>query len=106
MVSLDEPVKDNSNLRQFYAMAEIRDAVVAELATALDEFPPMASYHEGYAIILEEVDELKKEVWKSKTDAWYKSRGYSTVPKEPKERMRAEALQIAAMAMRFALELT
>lgn len=49
------------------------------------------SAHEGYAILLEEVDELKAEVWKSKHD---------------KKEMRAEAIQVAAMAVRFVDELT
>ena len=62
--------------------------VLEELARARASFQPMASAHEGYAILLEEVDELWDEVKKS-----------------PKKRdpgaMRKEAIQTAAMAIRF-----
>lgn len=49
------------------------------------------SPHEGYAVLLEEVYELWDEVRKSKHD---------------KELMRKEAIQVAAMAVRFIDELT
>jgi len=49
------------------------------------------SAHEGFAVLLEEVDELKAEVWKSP-----KRRDYAA--------MRTEAIQIAAMALRFLVD--
>lgn len=62
--------------------------VVDELERAQSAFGPFHSAHEGYAVLLEEVDELKVEVWKS-----------------PRKRdvaaMRREAVQVAAMALRF-----
>lgn len=62
--------------------------VLEELARARASFPLMASAHEGYAILLEEVDELWDEIKKS-----------------PKKRdlaaMRKEAIQVAAMAIRL-----
>ncbi len=64
------------------------DDAVRELQGAVRRYGPMASAHEGYAVILEELDELKAEVWKS--------------PKKRDMRaMRAEAVQVAAMALRF-----
>lgn len=48
------------------------------------------SFHEGYAVLLEEVDEVKAEVWKSKHD---------------KELIKKEAIQVAAMAVRIVDEL-
>jgi hypothetical protein len=58
----------------------------AELARAEAQHAPMHGAHEGWAVIFEEVDELWDEVRKKKPD--------------PKA-MRKEALQVAAMALRF-----
>lgn len=62
-----------------------------ELARAQDLHSPMASAHEGYAVLLEELDELWEEVRKKHPD---------------KQRMREEALQVAAMALRFVHDVT
>lgn len=59
--------------------------VMLEFNTAVNKFPRFASAHEGYAVLLEEVDELWDAV---KANA-------------PRERLRAEAVQVAAMAIRF-----
>lgn len=65
--------------------------VVRELATARERFKPFNSAHEGYAVLLEEVDELWDEVKKKPAD-------------RDRKLMREEAIQVAAMAMRFVLE--
>ena len=67
--------------------------VAEELRTASNKFKPFASPHEGFAIIKEEVDELWDEVKKQYTA-------------RTSENMRAEAKQIAAMAIRFMIDLT
>ena len=41
---------------------DVLEAVRAELAFAMAKFKPMRSGHEGYAIILEELDELWQEI--------------------------------------------
>lgn len=69
---------------------ELRD-VSEELDRALRKFGKFHNAHEGYAVILEEVDELKTEVWKRQK-------------KRRPARMRKEVIQVAAMAIRFALE--
>ncbi len=69
------------------------DAVMTELETARDRFPAMSSEHEGYAIILEELDELWDEIKKSPS-------------KRDKAALRREAIQVAAMALRFLEDLT
>jgi hypothetical protein len=66
--------------------------VRAELASATRKFPPFRSAHEGYAILLEEVDELWETIKDNKDEdaIW---------------RQRDEAIQVAAMAVRFLLDL-
>ena len=64
-----------------------------ELATALVAYSKFNSAHEGYAVILEELDELWDEIKKRPNAV-------------SKERMRRKARHVAAMAIRFMLELT
>lgn len=63
--------------------------VMAELQRARGLHAPMASAHEGWALILEEVKELFDEV---------------IVREQNHARMGAEAVQVAAMAMRFLID--
>lgn len=60
--------------------------VMKELQFAESKFPPFNSYHEGFAIIKEELDELWEEI---------KSKG------RKKDNLYKEAMQVAAMAIRF-----
>ena len=66
-------------------------AVEHELEGATRRYGPFYSAHEGYAIILEEMDEL-----------------WSIIKRKPDsvklEEMREEAIQVAAMAMRFLID--
>lgn len=63
---------------------------VRELERAIANHPsPMCSAHEGYAVLLEEVDELWEEVKKREPDMVH---------------MRKEAIQVAAMALRFLMD--
>ena len=64
-----------------------------ELRKAMGKFPPFHSGHEGYAVIKEELDELWEEVKKKQ----------STPGRA--EAMYKEALQVAAMALRFMVDL-
>lgn len=70
--------------------------VAAELEQARTNHVPLNSAHEGYAVILEEVEELKSEVfWGRKTrsdEKWV-------------QEMKKEAVQVAAMALRFLLDI-
>lgn len=72
---------------------EIRDpspavvAVVDSLAKARAKHPTgIRSGHEGYAVILEELDEVKAEVWKNEPD---------------RAALRKELTHVAAMAIRM-----
>ena len=64
------------------------NAAVLEATRAAGKWPPFNSAHEGFAILLEEIDELKDHVWRNQ-----KSRDIAA--------MRQEAIQVAAMALRF-----
>lgn len=68
------------------------EAVALEVNTATKNWPPFNSAHEGFAILNEEFDELKAHVWTNQ-----KRRDLLA--------MRKEAIQVAAMAMRFANEI-
>ena len=59
-----------------------------EVMRARQKFRPFNSAHEGYAVLLEEVEELWQEVKRKQSS-------------RDLERMQAEAVQIAAMAIRF-----
>ena len=61
-----------------------------ELERVISKFPDFNSSHEGYAVILEELDELWSAI-KSKDIGPYE--------------MTTEAVQVAAMAMRFLVNL-
>ena len=67
-------------------LAEVR----AEIARAVAKHPPMNSPHEGYAVILEELDELWEEV--------KGNRGRDLSALE-------EAVQVAAMGVRYVADL-
>jgi hypothetical protein len=63
--------------------------VARELERAQGLYAPMHSGHEGYAVILEEMYELWEEI---------------RLRNPRKDKMRAEAIQVAAMAMRFIVD--
>jgi len=66
-------------------------AVTREYFSACSQHPKFNSAHEGWAIIKEELDELWEEVRKKKIS-------------RSKELMEKEAIQIAAMAIRFIVD--
>lgn len=68
---------------------EILTIVRFEVEGAENHFDPFNSAHEGYAVILEEMDELWQEIKHGK----------------PGLSREMEAVQVAAMAVRFLLDL-
>ncbi len=62
-----------------------------EVRTAKEKWPPFNSAHEGFAVLKEEVDELWDHVKTNQRDRDVFA-------------MRQEAIQVAAMAIRFANE--
>lgn len=85
-----EPWEDD----QEWETATPADPVLMEIhdewSFAREKFGPFYSRHEGFAVLHEEFDELKAEVW-------------ANPEKDPEclDRMRKEAIQVAAMALRF-----
>ena len=70
------------------------DDIVTFYIKARQKHAPMRGPHEGYAILLEEVDELWAEVKRWQPDA------------PNRDAMRKEALHVAAMALAFLSEVT
>jgi hypothetical protein len=70
-------------------VVNLADEARVELGRALGLFAPMHSPHEGKAVIEEELDELWQHV-KANTGGGAEA--------------RAEAIQLAAMALRYALD--
>jgi hypothetical protein len=68
------------------------DEMSHETRRAKSKHPPIHSVHEGYAVLLEEVEEFWDEV-RMQTDA------------RSKENMRKELVQVAVVAMRIAEDL-
>lgn len=65
---------------------EIYKRILGELERANYKFPKFNSYHEGYAVLKEEVDELWDEIKQRNVD---------------KIKLRDEAVQVCAMAIKF-----
>jgi hypothetical protein len=78
-------MNDNDRLTQLFTDVRM------EHQRAISKFPPFNSAHEGLAIIEEEFEELKAEVFKKK-----EARSYPN--------MKNEATQLADMALRFILD--
>ena len=66
----------------------VGNEIIEECIQASGHYPAFNSAHEGYAIILEELEELKAEVFKKQS-------------KRDMKQMRKEAIQVGAMALRF-----
>jgi hypothetical protein len=75
------------------AERRLMDEVLTELRKATNTHGHFHSGHEGYGVIAEELDELWDDVKAAKASTSYP------------EQTRREAIQVAAMAMRFALDL-
>jgi NTP pyrophosphatase (non-canonical NTP hydrolase) len=73
-------------------IADVLAEIGSSYAKARGKHAPMRGPHEGYAVLLEEVDELWDEV-----KAWQPD-------DQNAEKMRKEALHVAAMALAFLLE--
>lgn len=66
---------------------EANDAILQEYYRARKKFPALRGPHEGYSVILEELDEL-----------------WEAVKNNDPKHARKEAMQVAAMALAFMVE--
>lgn len=79
----------------FLSIERLANEAGRELARAREKFPrQQASAHEGFAVLAEEVDELWDLVKLNPKKAGLSDDEY-------RAKMRAEAIQVAAMALRF-----
>lgn len=85
-----EKAKDDERKAKNERVRSVIEKVRNEVHSASAAWPPFNSAHEGYAVLLEEVEELWAHV---KTNQ----------KKRDIEAMKKEAIQVAAMAIRFAV---
>lgn len=71
-----------------FKVLDIGTEACQELERATEKYGPFASSHEGYAVLKEEVDELWDAIKRN----------------ESPQKKREEAIQVAAMALRFVLD--
>lgn len=72
-------------------LTKATNLVTNEYFKAISNYPPFTSAHEGLAVLWEEFEELKIEVFKN-----HKTGDYKLIQKE--------AIQVAAMAIRFIID--
>lgn len=90
LASLDAQIMDYAITMDIRAAIDkITEGVKEELYASITHHAPMITPHEGWAVLKEEVDELWDEVKLKNPDP---------------VKMRKEAIQVAAMAMRFLLD--
>lgn len=93
-------------------MDKLPGLVAEELEEANRRYPPFASAHEGYAVMLEELEETKEAIVEVELDMerlWECIRSDSTQLMAPwskhiahdAQKVAAEAVQIAAMAKKM-----
>ncbi len=86
------PLSDVQHGARLEAVRMVMREIEQELLRAIDMHSSFNSAHEGYSVILEELDELWVEVKKAKSK------------RNPVD-LHDEAVQVAAMAARFVMEL-
>jgi hypothetical protein len=89
-VHLFRSASDNGQIVEgiYMTLDDALHATRAEVLRATAKFGPFNSAHEGFAVLLEEVDEL-----------WDEVKGNN------KSLAREEAIQVAAMAVRFLMDI-
>ena len=83
----------NPSLRRYMA-STIAEEVKREIDRSEEKYGPFHSLHEGLAVLREEYQELEQEIF------WDYQRNGNT------DNVRREALQVAAAAMRIAMQIS
>ena len=107
----------NQNKSMITLKSETAEAIKNELESIPERYhKPFNSNHEGYAILLEEVRELENEIFFGEkplkkqilenSDGFSKEEIQCAVQRAHNERIKKEAIQVAAMAVRIIQELT
>lgn len=81
-----------AKIKKEAALQDVIDDIKSEVHRAIAKYPPMNSAHEAWAVLFEEVDELWEEVRAKQGE-------------RSLEAMRTECIQVAAMAVRFAMDI-
>lgn len=76
------------SFKTYTKIKQVASYIVDEYVQAKSKFPSCHSYHEGYAVLLEEMDELWTEIKNSKPDM---------MPRD--QNIFRESTQVAAMAL-------
>ena len=95
-----------------YVADKLSDLMTLELEAANKKNPPFRSLHEGYAVLLEEVEETRdalneceqgtKQLWTAtKQDKAYEVRAFAFAVRRSAFEVAAEAIQVAAMATKL-----
>jgi hypothetical protein len=91
-IVVDLDVGPKGSLYEVAELEVVRPGPIADVAAELERahatHPPFNSAHEGYSVILEELDELKEHVWTKQANRDVAG-------------MRKEAVQAAAMCVKF-----
>ena len=84
--------KDKQEILKWYTALQGDVLFASELQYARCKFPAMASAHEGYAVILEELDEVWEIIKQKRSERDYVA-------------LRKETIQLGAMVLGFLIEI-
>lgn len=88
----------------------VEELVLVELESANSQYPPFSSSHEGYAVLLEELDEAESDLYAAKScidELWFGIKRNEDCAETVEELRKAaislacEAIQVAAMAEKY-----
>jgi len=117
------PEAETIDIKVATVEADALREILQEYLSATEVYPKFNSAHEGYAVLLEEIDELLLEfpptvanllkrgflfadIKRASDRLWDEVKKNPAKHPERDERMREEAIQVGAMALRFLVDIT